>query len=82
MTRNSKYLRSCNGVDIDVYDVLKAFGVSCPGRQHAIKKLLCAGQRGEKTEYQDLLEAYAAVSRAIDLHREEWPANEVLNVHD
>ncbi|MFZ9048890.1 MAG: hypothetical protein ACO20Y_08940 [Poseidonia sp.] len=51
----------------DVYDVLKAFGVTCAARAHAIKKLLMPGQRGAKDELQDLDEALVSVSRAIDM---------------
>ena len=37
----SKYDKEINlGVVVDVYDVLEAFGVTCPARAHAIKKLL------------------------------------------
>jgi len=54
-------------VSVDVYDVLVAFAVTCPARQHAIKKLLCAGMRGGKSELQDLQEAGQSVARAIEL---------------
>lgn len=54
-------------VQADVYDILTAFKVVCPARQHAIKKLLCAGQRGAKSEMQDLEEAAQSVGRAIGL---------------
>jgi len=69
----SKYLHDVQlvGGKIDVYAVLVAFGVSCPARQHAIKKLLCAGLRGKGDELQDLVEARDAVSRAIDLAKEK-----------
>lgn len=53
---------------IDVYDVLTAFGVTCPATQHAIKKLLCAGTRGHKDAATDLAEALTAIQRAIELH--------------
>jgi hypothetical protein len=50
----------------DVYDVLAAFNVTCPMRQHAIKKLLAAGQRnGGKSELQDLKEALWSIQEAI-----------------
>ena len=52
---------------IDVYDVIVAFDVICPARQHAIKKLLCAGLRGKGDTAQDLYEASDAVQRAIQL---------------
>ena len=67
----SKYHRTIGSqpgqIEVDVYDVLAAFKVTCPARQHAIKKLLCAGQRGSKSEMQDLEEAAQAVDRAIGL---------------
>jgi hypothetical protein len=65
----SKYLRDVQlvGGKIDVYAVLVAFGVSCPARQHAIKKLLCAGLRGKGDELQDLRESIDAVRRAIEI---------------
>lgn len=65
----SKYLRPVQLIDgrIDVYAVLDAFRVTCPARQHAIKKLLCAGLRGKGDAMQDLSEARDAVSRAVQL---------------
>ena len=65
-----KYLRATPcAVDglIDVYAVLDAFEVICPARQHAIKKLLCAGARHKNTEVDDLREARDAVDRAIQM---------------
>ncbi len=52
-------------VQVDVYSVLETFEVNCPASQHAIKKLLCAGQRGHKDRHQDLREARDAISRAL-----------------
>ena len=69
MTKN-KYAVDCKGRSIDVYDVLNAFGVTCPAAQYAIKKLLMQGKRGHKSELGDLLEARASVDRAIDLAHE------------
>lgn len=54
-------------VSVDVYEVLEAFGVTCPARAHAIKKLLCCGNRGKGSELADLLGVEAAVARAIQL---------------
>lgn len=66
----SKYLRAVtcdiNGF-IDVYAVLDAFNVTCPARQHAIKKLLCSGIRGKGDVLQDLREAGDAITRAIQM---------------
>ena len=52
---------------VDVYDVCRAFGVTCPATQHAIKKLLCPGLRGAKSAEQDISEAANSCRRAIEL---------------
>lgn len=70
-----KYLRQIRAVSsdsscaVDVYAVIEAFGVTCPARAHAIKKLLCCGNRNKGSEMADLLGAEAAISRAIELQR-------------
>lgn len=63
----NKYQRTVPATTIDVYDVLVAFDVRCPARQHAIKKLLAAGERGHKGVVDDLREAAASIQRAIEL---------------
>ena len=65
----NKYARTIHGVEVDVYDVLVAWDVTCPATQHAIKKLLMPGQRGSKDKLQDLEEAGQAIERAIELNR-------------
>jgi len=68
----SKYLRDVPCVvdgKVDVYAVIDAFGVTCPARQHALKKLLCAGLRSKGSVEQDLVEARDAVDRAIQMHQ-------------
>ena len=65
-----KYLRDIKTTPdgkIDVYAVLIAFNVVSPARQHAIKKLLCAGIRGKNNEINDLEEARDAIIRDIEL---------------
>lgn len=57
-------------IDVDVYAVLVAFGVTCPARAHAVKKLLACGNRGKGSELQDLLGVEAAVARAIELQKQ------------
>lgn len=75
-----KYLRKLTGFDdtdpetpravlTDVYAVLEAFSVTCPAVAHCIKKLLCAGQRGNGSALDDLIGAEAALNRAIELER-------------
>ena len=65
-----KYNAMLKGVEVDVYDVLKAFDVKCPATQHAIKKLLKAGKRGHKDAQQDLTEAIESINRAKQLRNE------------
>jgi hypothetical protein len=72
MSSGNKYHRQIVGLDgqqctVDVYAVLVAFNVTCPARQHAIKKLLCSGIRGKGSAKQDLMETVDAVERAITL---------------
>ena len=53
---------------VDVYDVLTIFKVHNPAIQHAIKKLLCPGQRtAAKDKIQDLREAILSIERAIEM---------------
>lgn len=66
-TDDSKYNRPCKGITIDVYDVLKAFNVTCPALQHLIKKALAVGQRGHKDANEDLKDILASAKRAIEL---------------
>ena len=56
---------------IDVYRVLILFGVTDPCLQHAIKKLLCAGNRGVKDELKDVQEAIASLTRYLEIKTED-----------
>jgi hypothetical protein len=57
---------------VDVYRVLIAFNVTDPCIQHAIKKLLCPGQRkGGKTIAQDVAEALWSLRRFQEMRAEE-----------
>lgn len=83
MTQQNKYLRRINAVDdfngfvnVDIYAVLEAFKVTCPARQHAIKKLLCSGIRGTKDASQDLEEARASITRALQMEMQRVEQNE------
>lgn len=66
-TDDGKYNRPCKGITIDVYDVLKAFNVTCPALQHLIKKALAVGQRGHKDASEDLKDILVSAKRAIEL---------------
>lgn len=56
---------------VDVYRVLRLFGVTDPCLQHAIKKLLVAGGRGSKDARRDLREAIDSIERAIEMMDED-----------
>ena len=67
---NSPYIKQLpkDLQQIDVYDVLTIFDVTNPALQHAIKKLLCPGQRtAAKDKIQDLREAILSIERAIEM---------------
>ncbi|MGL5485631.1 MAG: hypothetical protein ACRDC6_05000 [Shewanella sp.] len=65
----SKYTKQIRGVSIDVYDVLKAWGVTNPALQHLIKKALQCGERGHKDEQQDLQDIIDSAVRAKELEQ-------------
>jgi hypothetical protein len=62
---------------IDVYRVLDLWGVTDPCIQHALKKLLCAGQRGGKNMAKDIKEVIASCERWFEMQQEN--ANERTN---
>lgn len=67
----NKYQRKIKpGIYVDVYDVLKAFNVTCPAMAHGIKKCLASGQRGAKSSVQDKNEAIASIRRSIEMEHE------------
>ena len=68
---NDKYNRKIKGITVDVYDVIKAFDVTCPALQHLIKKALCAGLRGHKNRTQDLQDIVDSALRAQCLDKDD-----------
>ena len=56
---------------IDVYRVLDLFNVTNPCIQHAVKKLLCSGQRGVKDTRQDVQEAITSLVRCLEMQTED-----------
>ena len=55
---------------IDVYRVLILFDVKDHAIGHAIKKLLCAGNRGAKDKTQDVQEAISSLLRYLEMQTE------------
>jgi len=70
LTKYDRPIKGSKRGTIDVYAVIETFGVTCPARQHALKKLLCAGLRGKGSQLNDLNETIVAVNRAIKLQEE------------
>lgn len=56
---------------IDVYRVLGLFDVDSHEVGHAIKKLLCSGQRGAKDHKQDIQEAVDSLNRHLEMLAED-----------
>lgn len=67
----NKYKRKVGdtGLYLDVYDVIAVFDINNPALQHALKKILCTGQRGYKDFEQDTKEAIQALERAPDVQK-------------
>ena len=73
MTKHSHYHKDVEHLKtIDVYRTLELFGVTDQALGHAIKKLLCAGQRGAgKTFEQDVREAVDTLNRRLQMLAED-----------
>lgn len=70
--KHNHYRRAVQHLDtIDIYRVLQLYGVTDPCIQHAVKKLLCSGQRGVKTESQDVQEAIDTLHRYQEMQKED-----------
>lgn len=70
--KHSHYKKDVSGLDfVDVYRVLRLFEVADPCLQHAVKKLLCSGQRGVKDEDKDIQEAIDSLLRYREMKKED-----------
>lgn len=57
---------------VDIYRVLDLFGVTDHALGHAIKKLLLAGVRtGNKTMFEDIMEAHDTLGRWMQMREED-----------
>ena len=67
----SKYHdKQIGGLKVDVYRVLRLFGITDPAIQHAVKKLLRCG-RGQKDAATDIEEAIQSLRRWQEMNRED-----------
>lgn len=74
--KHSHYRKSVSHLQtIDIYRVLQLFDVKDPCLQHAAKKVLCAGQRGAKSQDQDIQEAIDTLHRYQEMQKEDADAN-------
>ena len=55
---------------VDVYRVIELFDVKDHAIAHAIKKLLCSGERGAKDKIQDVQEAISSLLRYLEMQTE------------
>lgn len=56
---------------IDIYRIFILYNVTNPCVQHAVKKLLLPGGRGEKDFKKDLMEARDSLNRALEILEED-----------
>lgn len=70
--QHSHYFKDVSKLhEIDLYRVFDLFGVTHPCAQHAVKKLMMAGQRGVKDIERDVREAGDTVSRWLQMIAED-----------
>lgn len=70
--KHSHYKKDVSHLNvIDVYRVLELYGVESHAVGHAIKKLLCCGQRGAKGRNQDIQEAIDSLNRELEMVTED-----------
>ena len=60
---------------VDVYRVIELFDVKDHAIGHAIKKLLCSGERGAKDKTQDVQEAISSLLRYLEMQTENENEN-------
>jgi predicted Ser/Thr protein kinase len=56
---------------VDVYRVLQLFDVKDEPVAHAVKKLLCAGNRGVKDKETDIKQAIDSLKRQLEMMQED-----------
>lgn len=70
--KHSHYKKDVSHLELlDVYRVLELFEVKSHAVGHAVKKLLCSGNRGAKDEIQDIKEAIDSLNRHLEMLGED-----------
>lgn len=72
VVKRNPYVKDIRALDtLDIYRVLVLYNVTDPCVQHAVKKLLCAGQRGVKDFDKDIQEAMVSLTRLQEMKQED-----------
>jgi len=82
MKDGNKYRREIIGfcgtkVEIDVYRVLDAYKIGSPQIEHAVKKMLCPGDRGYKDFITDIDNSIESLQEAKTLYLQKMAIEEV-----
>ncbi|MFM0165728.1 hypothetical protein PQR39_35530 [Paraburkholderia sediminicola] len=72
--KHSHYFKKCPYDVVDVYRVLALFGVTDPCFQHALKKILLAGDRKHKDVEKDVQESIDTLVRWQEMQQEDVAA--------
>ena len=73
------YQFTYKGIKLDPYRILKVYGISDPAQQHAIKKLLRAGE-SVKSLKEDIKEVIVSLTRWLEMLEEDAEFNEEFGV--
>lgn len=69
---HSHYKRSVAGLDfIDPYRIIDLYGITHPGMQHILKKVLIPGGRGHKDFRRDLQDVFDTAQRSLEMLDED-----------
>ena len=79
--KHNHYFKDCPYEQVDVYRIIEIFGVTDPCFQHALKKLLCTGDRGHKDTEQDVQDVIDSLERWKQMREEDAKitSNEVIS---
>lgn len=69
--KHAHYFKPCTFDQVDVYRMIVMFNVTDPCLQHALKKVLVAGGRGDKDIAKDVQEAIDTLERWKAMRAEE-----------
>lgn len=71
----SKYNYTYRGIRLDPYRICTVYNITHPAHQHALKKILCPGDRGYKSLEKDVREAIVSLERWLEMLEEDNQAD-------